>query len=77
MIAQNKLKAEEIRVAMRKVAEDHLPFVADGYICSSKMIYAVFMKIATEGISLTQFVFNSKLAPACFDGPPNNSMASS
>ena len=52
MIAQNELKAEEIRMTMQEVAQEHLPFAADGYICTSEMIYDVLMKAATEGISV-------------------------
>lgn len=52
MIAQNELKAEEIRMMMQEVAQEHLPFEADGYICTSEMIYDVLMKAATEGISI-------------------------
>ena len=52
MIAQNELKAEEIRMTMQEVAQAHLPFAADGYICNSEMIYDVLMKAATEGISI-------------------------
>lgn len=52
MIAQNELKAEEIRMTMQAVAQEHLPFAADGYTCTSEMIYDVLMKAATEGISI-------------------------
>jgi hypothetical protein len=52
MIAQNELQAEEIRMTMQEVAQAHLPFAVDGYICSSEMIYDVLMKAATEGISI-------------------------
>lgn len=52
MIAQNELKAEEIRMTMQAVAQEHLPFAADGYTCTSEMIYDVLMKAASEGISI-------------------------
>jgi hypothetical protein len=52
MIAQDELKAEEIRMAMQEVAQEHLPFAADGYKCTSEMIYDVLTKAATEGISI-------------------------
>jgi putative transposase len=52
MITQTELKAEEIRMTMQEVAQEHLPFAADGYICTSTMIYDVLMKAATEGISI-------------------------
>jgi hypothetical protein len=52
MIAQNELRAEEIRMTMQEVAQEHLPFDADGYICTSEMIYDVLTKAATEGISI-------------------------
>ena len=53
MIAQNELKAEEIRMMMQEVAQEHLPFEADGYICTGEMIYDVLMKAATDGISIS------------------------
>lgn len=52
MIAQKELSAEEIRMTMQEVAQEHLPFEADGYVCTSEMIYDVLMKAASEGISL-------------------------
>ena len=52
MITQTELRAEEIRMTMQAVAQEHLPFAADGYICTSEMIYDVLMKAATEGISI-------------------------
>jgi hypothetical protein len=52
MIAQNELKAEEIRMTMQAVAQEHLPFAAAGYTCTSEMIYDVLMKAASEGISI-------------------------
>lgn len=52
MIAQDELKAEEIRMTMQEVAQEHLPFAADGYKCTSEMIYDVLTKAATEGISI-------------------------
>jgi hypothetical protein len=52
MIAQKELSAEEMRMTMQEVAQEHLPFEADGYVCTSEMIYDVLMKAASEGISL-------------------------
>ncbi|HBY98323.1 MAG: hypothetical protein M5U01_00160 [Ardenticatenaceae bacterium] len=52
MIAQKELRAEEIRMTIQEVAQTHLPFEVDGYVCSSEMIIDVLMKAATEGISL-------------------------
>jgi len=52
MIPQSELNAEAIRMMMQEVAQEHLPFEANGYICTSEMIYDVLMKAATEGISI-------------------------
>jgi putative transposase len=52
MIAQKELSAEEIRMTMQEVAQAHLPFEVDGYVCTSEMIIDVLMKAASEGISL-------------------------
>ncbi len=52
MIAQDELSAEEIRMTMQEVAQEHLPFAAAGYLVTEEMIYDVLMKAATEGISL-------------------------
>jgi putative transposase len=52
MIAQKELNAEEIRMTMQEVAQAHLPFEVDGYVCSREMLIDVLMKAATEGISL-------------------------
>ena len=50
MIPQQELTAEDIRQTLQAVAQEHLPFEADGYICTSEMIYDVLMKAALEGI---------------------------
>jgi hypothetical protein len=52
MIRQKELSAEEIRMTMQEVAQAHLPFAVDGYVCTSEMIIDVLMKAASEGISL-------------------------
>jgi hypothetical protein len=52
MIAQKELSGEEIRMTMQEVAQTHLPFEVDGYVCTSEMIIDVLMKAASEGISL-------------------------
>lgn len=52
MIPQQELTAEDIRLTLQEVAQEHLPFEADGYICTDEMIYDVLMKAATEGISI-------------------------
>ena len=52
MTPQHELTAEDIRLTLQEVAQEHLPFEADGYICTDEMIYDVLMKAATEGISI-------------------------
>jgi hypothetical protein len=41
MITQAELNAQEIQTVVQQVAQEHLPLKADGYICSSAMIYDV------------------------------------
>jgi hypothetical protein len=52
MISQQELTAEDIRQTLQEVAQEHLPFEVDGYVCTSEMIYDVLMKAAIEGISV-------------------------
>jgi len=52
MIVQDELKAQDIRRTMQEVAQEHLPFEADGYVSTSAMIYDVLLKAATENISI-------------------------
>ncbi len=52
MISQQELTAEDIRQTLQEVAQEHLPFEVNGYVCTSEMIYDVLMKAAIEGISV-------------------------
>lgn len=52
MIQQQELTAQDIRELMQAVCQEHLPLEADGYICTSAMLYDVLMKAASEGISI-------------------------
>ncbi len=50
MIAQ-ELSSEEIRNEVQEVAQEHLSFKVDGYVCTAAMVYDVLLKAASEGIS--------------------------
>jgi hypothetical protein len=52
MIQQSELTAQDIRETMQSVSQEHLPLEANGYVCTSAMIYDVLMKAASENISI-------------------------
>ena len=52
MIQQQELTAQDIRETMQSVAQAHMRLAADGYKCSSEMLYDVLMKAASENISI-------------------------
>ena len=52
MIQQQELTAQDIRDLMQTICQEHLPLEAEGYICTSEMLYDVLMKAASEGISI-------------------------
>ncbi len=52
MIQQAELTAQDIRETMQSVSQEHLPLEANGYICTSAMLYDVLMKAASENISI-------------------------
>jgi putative transposase len=52
MIHQQELTAQDIRETLQEVGQAHLPLAADGYICTSAMLYDVLMKAASDGISI-------------------------
>lgn len=52
MIQQQELTAQDIRELMQAVCQEYLPLEANGYICTSAMLYDVLMKAASEGISI-------------------------
>jgi hypothetical protein len=52
MIQQLELTAQDIRETMQTVSQTHLPLVANGYVCTSAMLYDVLMKAASENISI-------------------------
>ena len=52
MIQQQELTAQDIRETLQEVGLAHLPLEADGYICTSAMLYDVLMKAASDGISI-------------------------
>lgn len=52
MIQQAALSAQDIRETMQSVSQAYLPLQADGYVCSSAMLYDVLMKAASENISI-------------------------
>jgi hypothetical protein len=52
MIHQPELTAQDIREMVQEVGQTYLPLTADGYICTSAMLYDVLLKAASEGISI-------------------------
>jgi len=52
MLQQRELTAQDIRETMQSVGQQHLPLEANGYICTSEMLYDVLMKAASENISI-------------------------
>lgn len=52
MIQQQELTAQDIRESMQSVAQEHMALTADGYKCTSEMLYDVLMKAASENISI-------------------------
>lgn len=52
MIPQTELTAQDIRETMQIVSQEHLPLQANGYCCTSEMLYDVLMKAASENISI-------------------------
>jgi hypothetical protein len=52
MIQQSELTAQDIRETMQSVSREHLQLEANGYVCTSEMLYDVLMKAASENISI-------------------------
>lgn len=52
MIPQNELTAQDVRDLVQETAEAHLGIEVTGYKSSSKMLFDVLMKAASEGISI-------------------------
>jgi hypothetical protein len=52
MIPQSELTAQDIRETMQSVSQEHLPLEANGYVCTSEMLYDVLMKAASENTSI-------------------------
>jgi putative transposase len=52
MIPQSELTAQDIRETMQSISQEHLPLEANGYVCTSEMLYDVLMKAASENISI-------------------------
>jgi putative transposase len=52
MIQRTELTAQDIRETMQSVSQEYLPLEADGYVCTSEMLYDVLMKAASENISI-------------------------
>lgn len=52
MIPQTELTAQDIRETMQTVSQEHLPLQANGYRCTSEMLYDVLMKAASENTSI-------------------------
>ncbi|MEZ4560576.1 MAG: hypothetical protein R2854_29775 [Caldilineaceae bacterium] len=52
MIPQSELTAQDIRETMQAVSQEHLSLEANGYVCTSEMLFDVLMKAASENISI-------------------------
>jgi putative transposase len=52
MIAKESINAQEVREQVLEISEEHLPFEAAGYECTTEMVYDVLLKAATEGLSI-------------------------
>jgi Transposase DDE domain len=52
MIQQSALTAQDIRETMQSVSQACLPLKANGYTCTTEMLYDVLMKAASENISI-------------------------
>ncbi len=52
MIAKESVNAQELREKVVEISQKHLPFVAEGYQCTTAMVYDVLLKAATEGLSI-------------------------
>ena len=52
MIPQQELTAQDIRQTMQSVGQEHLSLEADGYVCTTDMLFDVLMKAASERISI-------------------------
>jgi hypothetical protein len=52
MILQSELTAQDIRDTMQAVSQEHLSLEANGYVCTSEMLFDVLMKAASENISI-------------------------
>ena len=52
LIAEQELKAQDVRTAMQGVVQEHLPIEANGYKLTNEMVYDVLLKAATENISI-------------------------
>lgn len=52
MIAKESVRAQDLRNRVQEVSQENLPFSADGYKCTTEMVYDVLLKAASEGISI-------------------------
>ena len=52
MIPQQELTAQDIRETMQSIGQEHLSLTADGYLCTTDMLFDVLMKAASERISI-------------------------
>ena len=52
MIPQQELTAQDIRETMQTISQEHLPLEANGYTCTSEMLFDVLMKASSERISI-------------------------
>lgn len=52
MITNESVSAQDLRSTVQEVSQASLPFTADGYKCTTAMVYDVLLKAASEGISI-------------------------
>jgi len=52
MIPNQQLTAQEIRATVIEIGKEYLPLQAEGYKCTTEMLYDVLLKAAAEGISI-------------------------
>jgi len=52
MIPNENVSGQDLRSTVQEVSQAHLPFAADGYKCTTAMVYDVLLKAACEGISI-------------------------
>jgi hypothetical protein len=52
MILSEHVNGQDLRQTVQAVSQATLPFEADGYKCTTEMVYDVLLKAASDGISI-------------------------